>query len=315
MDAKNVDIDDHASWPEAIESYFISLLYEEAKKGLQTTTLDKKRWLKIEKDIFNSFGKRYKMPQLKYKFNRLRKAHRGFSHLLEQTGMGWDPQTNTVTASDEVRDTYLKKYPNSKRFRKKGLQHYKMLGEIFNNTTTTGGMSYASTQLPPSSVKERQQEHHFVGTGAHVDIGFEFDGDNYGEEEEVTGVRYRATSAPPDSPKPKEKKNKGANSAFDQVMEELAKSFCAKTEASLTWSETMRKYYESREKRISEETSNVANSYNVEDCQNILDGIPDLDNKIYLKALHEFVATLEWRGIFMRMNEERQHAYLDSLLE
>ncbi|XP_062085991.1 L10-interacting MYB domain-containing protein-like [Humulus lupulus] len=249
------------------------------------------------------------MPQLKSKFNRLRKAHREFSHLLEQIGMGWDPQTNTVTASDEVWDTYLK------RFRKKGLQHYEMLGEIFNNTTATGGMSYASTQLPPSSVEERQQERHFVGTGAHVDIDLEFDGDNYGEEEEVTGVRCRATSAPPDAPKPKEKKNKGANSAFDQVMGELAKSISAKTEASLTRSETMHKYYELREKIISEETSNVTNSYNVEDCQSILDGIPDLDNKIYLKALHEFVATPEWRGIFMRMNKERRRAYLDSLLE
>ncbi|XP_062100697.1 L10-interacting MYB domain-containing protein-like [Humulus lupulus] len=289
MDAKNVDIDNHASWPEAIESHYIGLLYEEAKKGLQTTALDTKGWLKIENDIFNSFGKRYKTPQLKSKFNRLRKTHREFSHLLEQIGMGWDPQTNTVTASDEVWDTYLKKYPNAKRFRKKRLQHYEMLGEIFNNTTATGG--------------------------AHVDIDLEFDGDNYGEEEEVTGVRRRATSAPPDAPKPKEKKNKGANSAFDQVMGELAKSISAKTETSLTRSETMRKYYESREKRISEETSNVTNSYNVEDCQSILDGIPDLDNKIYLKALHEFVATPEWRGIFMRMNEERRRAYLDSLLE
>ena len=35
-------------------------------------------------------------------------------------------------------------------------------------------------------------------------------------------------------------------------MRELAKSISAKTEASLTQSETMRKYYESREKRISE---------------------------------------------------------------
>ena len=64
--------------------------------------------MKIENDIFNSFGKRYKMHQLKSKFNRLRKAHREFSHLLEQTGMGWDPQTSTVTTDDEVWDTYLK---------------------------------------------------------------------------------------------------------------------------------------------------------------------------------------------------------------
>ncbi|KAF4363533.1 hypothetical protein G4B88_022094 [Cannabis sativa] len=135
------------------------------------------------------------------------------------------------------------------------------------------------------------------------------------KEEEVTGIRRRATSAPPDAPRPKEKKNKGANSAMEHVMEQLAKSIAAKTEASLVRSESMRKYIDSREKRINEETSNITGSINMEDCQNILDGIPDLDDKRYLKALREFVANPEWRGIFLRMSEQRRRAYLDSLLE
>ncbi|KAF4351656.1 hypothetical protein F8388_024489 [Cannabis sativa] len=134
-------------------------------------------------------------------------------------------------------------------------------------------------------------------------------------EEEVTGIRRRATSAPPDAPRPKEKKNKGANSAMEHVMEQLAKSIAAKTEASLVRSESMRKYIDSREKRINEETSNITGSINMEDCQNILDGIPDLDDKRYLKALREFVANPEWRGIFLRMSEQRRRAYLDSLLD
>ncbi|XP_030480013.2 L10-interacting MYB domain-containing protein-like [Cannabis sativa] len=163
-------IEDHASWLESIESYCIGLLYEEAKKKLQTTTLDKKRWLKIENCIFNKFGKRYKIDKLKSKFNRLRKAHQEYSHLLLHTGMRWEPKTCTVTATDEVWDAYLKKYPNAKRYRKKGLPHYDMLGEIFNNTTATGGMSYASTQPPPTSVEECQQERHFIGIGAHIDV-------------------------------------------------------------------------------------------------------------------------------------------------
>ncbi|KAF4388382.1 hypothetical protein G4B88_013219 [Cannabis sativa] len=157
MDAKNLDLEDHASWPEAIESYFISLLYEEAKKGLQTRTLDKKG--------------------------------------------------------------------------------------------------------------------------------------------------------------PKEKKNKGTNSIIEHVMEELAKSIAAKTEASLVQSESMGKYIDTREKIINGKSSNITSSCNVEDCQNILDGIPNLDDRKYIKALREFVANPEWRGIFMRMNDQRRRAYLDSLLE
>ncbi|KAF4402336.1 hypothetical protein G4B88_003257, partial [Cannabis sativa] len=114
---------------------------------------------------------------------------------------------------------------------------------------------------------------------------------------------------------PKEKKNKGANSAMEHVMEQLAKSIAAKTEASLVRSESMRKYIDSREKRINEEASNITGSINMEDCQNILDGIPDLDDKRYLKALREFVANPEWRGIFLRMSEQHRRAYLDSLSE
>ncbi|POO01854.1 hypothetical protein TorRG33x02_026310 [Trema orientale] len=121
--------------------------------------------------------------------------------------MGWDPETNTVTASEEVWDSYLKKYPTAKRYRKKGLPHYNILGIIFNNTTATGEMSYASTQLPPSANDERQQERHFVGTGTHVDIGTEFDREYEDERvEEITGVRRRAVTARLDAPRPKEKK-------------------------------------------------------------------------------------------------------------
>ncbi|KAF4375320.1 hypothetical protein G4B88_021986 [Cannabis sativa] len=114
---------------------------------------------------------------------------------------------------------------------------------------------------------------------------------------------------------PKEKKNKGTNSIIEHVMEELAKSIAAKTEASLVQSESMGKYIDTREKIINGKSSNITSSCNVEDCQNILDGIPNLDDRKYIKALREFVANPEWRGIFMRMNDQRRRAYLDSLLE
>jgi hypothetical protein len=40
--------------------------------------------------------------QVKTKFNRLRTRHHIFSQLLEHTGMGWNPVTNTVIASEEI---------------------------------------------------------------------------------------------------------------------------------------------------------------------------------------------------------------------
>ena len=107
--ASNIDDnDDIALWPLPIEHEFIHLLHEEAKKGLQTSTLDKKSWVAIDNVIFSKYGKRYTVPKLKSKYNRLRKLHREFAKLLEHTGMGWDPNTNTVHAPAEVWDAYLK---------------------------------------------------------------------------------------------------------------------------------------------------------------------------------------------------------------
>ena len=45
-------------------------------------------------------GKRYRLPQLTQKFQRLKQRYRMFSQLIGRIGMGWDPITNTVTGSD-----------------------------------------------------------------------------------------------------------------------------------------------------------------------------------------------------------------------
>lgn len=53
------DLDDKANWPKPIEDYFISLLYEETKKSLQTNTLEKNQWDAIDMKLFDKYGKRY----------------------------------------------------------------------------------------------------------------------------------------------------------------------------------------------------------------------------------------------------------------
>ncbi|KAL2558407.1 uncharacterized protein Fot_03146 [Forsythia ovata] len=69
-------------------------------------------------------------------------------------------------------------------FRKEGCKHYELLGEIFGGTTATGGLSNASTQLPPTSEEERQLEDDFLSRGVHVHVENDDDG-------EVTNTRRR----------------------------------------------------------------------------------------------------------------------------
>ncbi|KAI3847283.1 hypothetical protein MKX03_006545 [Papaver bracteatum] len=96
------NVDDIITWPQYIVDYFVQLVHDEAKNGLQTTTLEKKKWAEIDNVLFAKFGKRYIIPKLKAKFNRLRIEHREFARLVSDTGMGWDPVANTVTASDDA---------------------------------------------------------------------------------------------------------------------------------------------------------------------------------------------------------------------
>ncbi|EXC03836.1 hypothetical protein L484_000777 [Morus notabilis] len=93
--------DDNTKWPAAIEDFYVELIYEESKTGMQTSILDKKTWMKIANEIALKFGKHFTSDQLKAKWNRLRRSRREFKALIETTGLGWDSEANTVTAEKE----------------------------------------------------------------------------------------------------------------------------------------------------------------------------------------------------------------------
>ncbi|XP_004298194.1 PREDICTED: uncharacterized protein At2g29880-like [Fragaria vesca subsp. vesca] len=96
--------------------------------------------------------------------------HREFSDLIEHTGFGWDPIRNTITASEEVWATYVKRVSGVKPYRKKGLEHYEILREIFDTTTSTGQLHYASSQVPPNSDDERELEKKILNNGVHINL-------------------------------------------------------------------------------------------------------------------------------------------------
>ncbi|XP_052291674.1 uncharacterized protein LOC127900563 [Citrus sinensis] len=141
MDPHDVDVEDKAYWSSRTEKTFIRIVHDHVKKG-----------------------------QLKSKFNRLRKKHREFFDLIAHTGFGWDPISNTVTVSEAVLAEYIKRVSGVKSYRKKGLEHYQTLGEIFNTTTASGHLRFSFSQVPLSSDEDRELEENFLGHGVHVDI-------------------------------------------------------------------------------------------------------------------------------------------------
>ncbi|KAK3182902.1 hypothetical protein Dsin_030188 [Dipteronia sinensis] len=181
MASQDVDYDDKAGWSPRNEGIYIRILHEHVKKGdLQISTFHKKVWTIISDELFAAVCKMFVIQNLTSKFNRLRKKHRVFSDLIVHTCFGWDPVANIVTSSDEIWAEYIKRVPCVKCYRKKGLEHYQMLGEIFNTTTATTHLHFSSSQLPPNSDDERVLEDTFLNTGVHVNTNEDNDPmDNY----------------------------------------------------------------------------------------------------------------------------------------
>ena len=90
-------------WPPLIEKLFIELMVDEQEKGnMQNGVFYKRTWTKIHSELNVRAKRNFRFKQVKAKFNRLRQRHRIFSQLLQHSGLSWDAETNTVTASNEV---------------------------------------------------------------------------------------------------------------------------------------------------------------------------------------------------------------------
>lgn len=57
---------------------------------------------------------------------------------------------------------HLPRVPGVKPYRKKRLEHYQTLGEIFNTTTAFGHLCFSSSQVPLSSDEDRELEDNFL---------------------------------------------------------------------------------------------------------------------------------------------------------
>lgn len=91
-----------------LEKLFIDIMVEEMHKGNMPMGIFKlKTWCKILEELNLRSKQSFKLKQVKAKYNRLKQKYRVFSQLLQQNGFVWHGETNSVTASDEVWESYL----------------------------------------------------------------------------------------------------------------------------------------------------------------------------------------------------------------
>ena len=103
MEERTVDAEDRMLWLEAVEKHFIDVLLEEDAKGnMPQGQFKTGTWTVVINEFNKCTNKNYNKTQLTKKYQRMKGRHRTFSQLIAHTGMGWDPISNTMTASEEA---------------------------------------------------------------------------------------------------------------------------------------------------------------------------------------------------------------------
>ena len=103
MEERTADAEDRKLWPEAVEKHFIDILLEKDAKGNMPQGLFKTgTWTVVMNEFNKRANKNYNKTQLTQKYQRMKGQHCTFSQLIARTGMGWDPISNTMMASEEA---------------------------------------------------------------------------------------------------------------------------------------------------------------------------------------------------------------------
>ncbi|GAY49653.1 hypothetical protein CUMW_120780 [Citrus unshiu] len=164
--------------------------------------------------------------------------------------------------------------PVVKPYRKKGLEHYQTLGEIFNTTTASGHLRFLSSQVPLSSNEDCELEENFLGHGVHVDIE---------DDDSMEPLSETRTKKRPRRPIATErgKKNK---SEFDSYFKMASSVMNARMEMFKC--------------KSAESTSQCVEKLSIKECIEAMEKLGDIDGDTYNKLMDKLVPSIEWRKHF-----------------
>ncbi|KAL6541518.1 hypothetical protein OROGR_011004 [Orobanche gracilis] len=293
--ASNADNVDSKLWPKLVVKEFIDIMVDEVTNGnMPNGVFNTRTWTSMTTKLNFKAKSSYKKEQLKAKMHRLRALYREFSALVNHTGFGWDPETNTVTASEEVWKDYIRVHDKAAQFQRRGLDHYNLLGIIFNKNTATGVLHHSSTQDPPNTDEEIELENQYRNNGDHVNLDNDSSNDDVQELERVTRSGKRQIQ---------EKEGKSKKSTRTMQM----------GDALAAWADASKARAERYRGHSMEATSSIVTpDYSITKCVTALEGIEGISVDTYMKACEKFKEA-EYREMFLAMSAEMRHAWLHRL--
>ncbi|KAL1093413.1 hypothetical protein V6Z11_D06G029800 [Gossypium hirsutum] len=136
-----------AVWGDELTLIFCELCVNEVNAGNRPTThLNSKGWENVIALFQAKTQKKYGKPQLKNKWDTLKKEWRLWSELLkESTGIRWCPSKKTVDATEEWWAAKIQENPNFKGFKKKGIEPRlnELMWQMFAGIVATGENAWA----------------------------------------------------------------------------------------------------------------------------------------------------------------------------
>ncbi|KAH1057325.1 hypothetical protein J1N35_035390 [Gossypium stocksii] len=146
-----------AVWDDELTLIFCELCVNEVNAGNRPTThLNSKGWENVVALFQAKTQKNYGKPQLKNKWDTLKKEWRLWKELLkDSTGIGWCPSKRTVDATKEWWAEKIQENPDFKGFKKKGIEPRlnDLMWQMFGGIVATGENAWApSSGVLPSGV-------------------------------------------------------------------------------------------------------------------------------------------------------------------
>ncbi|XP_059635078.1 L10-interacting MYB domain-containing protein isoform X1 [Cornus florida] len=313
---EEVGVDGKKIWEEKNEKAFIDLMVEEVKKGNRNqATFSNLGWKNIIEGMKKVTRRVFTKTQLRNKFNLLRTIQKVFKYLLKQSGAHFNPTTGMVVLDDERWERLSKVIKNCKRYKRKGCKQYDKLCFIFDGATASGVYAHPSTKSPSISdnnegpnndddneiVSQPQSQSPIVCHGV--------------ERESFTGI---VKVSRPRSRSPKvchEEERESFTGIINQVL--------------VAYNENNKRMVEVMEKALvpgssSKIGSTVDSGPNLEaqnekelakitECIDALNTLDDIDDTSYVKAVERFQNDAIWRGVFLRVPDNRKKALVKNL--
>ncbi|KAI9390585.1 hypothetical protein POPTR_008G196901v4 [Populus trichocarpa] len=137
---------DKASWSKKMLHTFCDISIVAIEKGMRPSThFDKAGWKFVMAVFKEKTGLAFTKTQLKNKWDGAKKEWRIWKKLISETGIGWNSELGTISASDEWWKKKTQKIRGSKKFRHAGIEPSlcSKFDRMLNNVVATGHYAWA----------------------------------------------------------------------------------------------------------------------------------------------------------------------------